>query len=99
MSGRWCVCVEQHSHQDTSQAGDAVINSAGTVTVNATNSAVISSAVVSAALSVGVGGSTGVGASIGVAVAKNLIGYEADGDAGQALVEASSTNTSITCDR
>ncbi|MCX7396820.1 MAG: hypothetical protein NT138_03985, partial [Planctomycetales bacterium] len=95
VSGAGAVALNSILTKTRARLDSAVINSTGAVNVNSVNSAVINSTVVAASASVGVGGSAGIGASIGIAVAKNLIGYEADGDAGQALVESSSTNTSI----
>ena len=39
--------------------------------------------VVVGSIDVGGGGSAGIGASVGIAVAKNLIGYSADGRGGE----------------
>ena len=41
------------------------------------------------------GGAVGIGAAIGVALAQNLIGYNADGSAGNAAVEAYVDNSSV----
>ncbi len=55
---------------------DSALNSAGVLDIDASNTATIKAAVVSASASISVGGIVGVGASVGVAVARNYIGWD-----------------------
>ena len=75
---------------------NSVITSAADVGVGAQNSASVDATVVAASAALAFSGKNAIGASIGVAVAENLIGYEADRTLNQAEVQAYSSNSSIT---
>jgi hypothetical protein len=71
------------------------LNSAGDVLLDTLNTSTITAKVLTASAAVGGGGTTGVGASIGAAVARNLIGFNSNGDRVPAEVQAYVSNASI----
>ncbi len=83
----------------TAHIDSSSVTSEGGVTLSAsTPSALqINSTIVTASVGVG-GGAGGIGAAIGVALAQNLIGYNTDGSAGNAAVEAYTDNSSISAE-
>ncbi|MBT7080527.1 MAG: hypothetical protein HN929_03510, partial [Chloroflexi bacterium] len=56
---------------------NSILKSTGNVDLDALNTSEINAVIVAASFSLAIGGKTGVGASIGLAVARNLIGWEA----------------------
>ncbi len=73
----------------------SVVNSAGAVSLTATNSASISATIAAVSVSASGGGTAGVGVSIGAAVATNLIGYDQNGNRTPAEVQAYIQNSSV----
>jgi len=69
--------------------------STGDVTLDARNTADISAKVITGSVSVGVGGKAGVAASVGASLARNLIGWDADGNYMPAEVQAYLKNSSL----
>ncbi|MCY7332058.1 MAG: hypothetical protein LH649_05235 [Pseudanabaena sp. CAN_BIN31] len=55
---------------------DSNVNSAGTVSLSATNTSQIEAKVAAVSVAVGVGSKAGIGVSIGAAIAKNYVGYD-----------------------
>ena len=70
------------------------VDSEGSVSISATGTSAITSTVVAASAAIS-GGAVGVGASIGAAVAKNFIGFEADGTESRAEISAYVMDSSI----
>lgn len=73
----------------------SVLDSADDVSLSATSTANIASAVLAASLGIGGGGTVGVGASIGVSVACNFMGWTPGGSEIPAEVQAYLKNTSV----
>ncbi|MBE9183045.1 hypothetical protein IQ268_31410, partial [Oculatella sp. LEGE 06141] len=71
------------------------LTSAGNVLLDTLNTSTITAKVLTASAAIGGGGTAGVGASIGVAVARNLIGYDLNGNRVPAEVQAYVSNSSI----
>ncbi|MDG1896561.1 MAG: hypothetical protein P8J37_16785, partial [Fuerstiella sp.] len=94
ISGAGAVAVNSILTKTDAQIVDAIVASAGQMTINSTNSAVINSAVVAASLAIG-GGQQGVGVSLGVAVAQNRIGSTAGGNPGTARTSAVVKDSSV----
>ncbi|MBF0461945.1 MAG: hypothetical protein HQL87_11155, partial [Magnetococcales bacterium] len=74
---------------------DSQVTSAGDVTLEAARTSTIAATVAAMSLAAGVGGTTGVGASIGVAVARNFIGYDGNGNDSETTVRAYLIDTSL----
>jgi hypothetical protein len=70
----------------------SVLDSAGAVTLAASNASAIDAQVAAVAASVAIGGTTGVGASIGASIARNEIGSADDPSQIQAYVKNSSVD-------
>lgn len=60
---------------------NSVVDAAGNVNIDSTNTAVIKALNISASVSAAAGGAAGVGVSIGVAIATNLIGFKQNPEA------------------
>jgi hypothetical protein len=71
------------------------VTSASDVLISAADTSLITSTIVSASLSVGIGGTAGVGAALGASVARNFIGFESGGTQDTAEVQAYVMNSSI----
>ncbi|MBC8509083.1 MAG: hypothetical protein H8D34_29875, partial [Chloroflexi bacterium] len=72
---------------------DSIINSAGNVDLNATNTSTIIAVIVSAAFSLSISGGAGVGASLGLALARNFIGFDVGFDIASDYTTASTDKT------
>ena len=75
---------------------DSTVTSAGAVALAAAATSVIDSTIVAATAAVGAGGTAGLGAAIGAALARNLIGYNADGTAATNEVQAFIRRATVT---
>ena len=95
VSGAGAVATNVILTKTDATIADSVISSATDVTLDATDTALIRAKIITAAAGVGVGFG-GMGASIGVAIARNFIGYRADGTAQTAEVHASIDRSSVT---
>ena len=95
VSGAGVVATNVILTKTDATIADSVISSATDVTLDATDTALIRAKIITAAAGVGVG-IGGIGASIGVAIARNFIGYRADGTAQTAEVHASIDRSSVT---
>ena len=73
----------------------STIVSAGDVTLYAGNTSKITAKIITGTLAAGIGGTAGVGASIGASLARNLIGWDTDGNYMPAQVQAYVKNSSI----
>ncbi len=69
--------------------------STGDVVLDATNTSSITAKVITGSVAVGAGGTAGVGASIGASLARNMIGWDKDGNYMPAQVQAYLKNSSI----
>ena len=96
VSGAGAVSINTILTKTDAQLVNTIVSSATSVTVNSVNSAAIDATTVAASVAVGGGGAAGIGASIGVAVAKNLVGFHANGTAGKAHVRSRISNSSVT---
>ncbi|MFN5466550.1 MAG: hypothetical protein ACK5AM_00370, partial [Pirellulaceae bacterium] len=76
-------------------ADGSVIDSAADLIVNASNTSMVDALVIAASAAVSIAGKVGVGASIGAARAKNLIGFDKDGNREGSAVEAYLKDTSV----
>ncbi|MEA5569032.1 DUF4347 domain-containing protein [Anabaena sp. UHCC 0399] len=95
ISGAGAAAVNTILTKTNAYIKGSVINSAGAVSLTATNSATIDATIAAVSLSAGVGGTAGVGVSIGAAVANNFIGYD-DNSRQPAEVQAYIQNSSVT---
>ncbi|MEH6829476.1 MAG: calcium-binding protein [Sulfitobacter sp.] len=73
----------------------STIDATGDVVVDADNASTINASVLAASLAVSVSGSTGVGVSIGVAIARNFIGQDRNGDDDAVQVHAYLLDSSV----
>jgi len=69
-------------------AQDSLVRSGGDVRLTTTNTSTLRAKVAAVSVSAGIGGNIGGGVSIGVSIAKNQIGYDADGNRAPAQVQA-----------
>ena len=95
LSGAGADATNQISIQTRASASDSVIDSANEVTLNAVDTSTIDATIAAASAAASGGGTAGVGASIGAAVARNLIGYDSDGNKLESGVEAKLSDTSV----
>ena len=95
LSGAGADATNQISIQTSASASDSVIDSANEVTLNAVDTSTIDATIAAASAAASGGGTAGVGASIGAAVARNLIGYDSDGNKLESGVEAKLSDTSV----
>jgi hypothetical protein len=80
----------------TATIGNSVVFATGDVALSSTNSAVINSTVVSAAVALGFGKKLGVGVAVGAAVSRNMIGYDDQAEEWAAIdVQAVARNSTI----